>query len=917
MNGARSAGGIGRRAFLRLYSVSLEMLASGDRDLRRDMTLAAAALIDHARQNRGKIEAARVAWGCLADVPRRALAGRRSGARRPEARRPMTRRDSMTAGDAGPGLTPPRRRGGSRPGHDLLQDIRFALRTLTRRPGISLVIVIGLAVGIGANTAIFSVVNTVLRRPLPFRDGHRLVRIYHVRDNRPPYISLRPHVFNEIEESARFFESIVAQRYTSMTLATDEGPERIAGLGVTTGWLDALGIDPVIGRGFTADEAARGRDSRVVVVSHGFWQRRAGGDRDFVGSSIRLDGETYVVVGVLPPGFAFPYENQLWFPLDLRREPDARWGLNVQARLGPEVSLEQARAELDTLGRRIQERYPESNRGMDLTAIPTREVLLGDQSGLVIALMAAVGFVLLIVCANVGSLLLARSVNRQRELAIRSALGAGRGRQIRQLLTESLVLAGLGGIGGLAVASWGNRFLGALVPGRMANVIDGIPVDPTVVAFSLAATAAAGIFFGMPLAVRASSVDPQEYLRSATRQGGFSGSHRMLDAFVVAELALAIILLTGASQMIGNFRALHDVDLGYDPDGLITMNVSLDGESYDSAQERAAFAAAVTGSLSAVPGVTGAGATTILPTRSGNFLARIEIEGRSVDPESGIVVNHRLVTPGFLPALGVPLLEGRGFRDDDRDDTVQVVAISQSMARRYWPGESPIGKRTRNVNPEADGRWLTIVGVVGDLKEFYDIPDTWYLPYTQHAGLGQASGLVLTVRTEGVPQSILGALQAAVWEVDRGLALFDVATVEELHGESLAGQRFGALLVTVFAAFGVIVAAFGLYSLTAYAVGRRRQEIGVRVALGARPADVLAEVMRWGLRVALLGVPIGLGGAIVLARSMRSFVTDVGPVGPLTLFGVTLILLAAGAVACWVPARRAMRLDPAQVLRAD
>ncbi len=570
----------------------------------------------------------------------------------------------------------------------LWQDLKYAGRMLAGKRGFTLVVVMTLALGIGANTAIFSVVNAVLMRPLPFRDGDRMVRIYTTRDNSPPYISLRPRTFLAVEEQGQFFESTVAQRFTNWTLRTPEGPERIIGISVSEDWLRTLGVVPVLGRGFTPEEAAEGQASRVVVISHGFWKRRLGSDPDVLGRIVTLNDDTYTIVGVMPSGFQYPYDSEVWTPMDLRANAGAVWGLNAQARLKPGVTLEEALVELETLSPHLAQEIPEELQGMELTLRPTRRVLLGDNSNLVLALAAAVGFVLLIACANVGNLLLARSVARQKELAIRTALGASRSRQVRQLMTESVLLGLLGGIAGLAIATWSAEFLTVLIPGRMTQVLGEIPIDGSVLGFTLLASVFTGFLFGLAPALRASRPNLQELMKEGGRSSGGAASHRLLGALVVSEVALALVLLAGAGLMIRNFERLRAIDLGYATD-VVTLTVPLESSpGYNEASSRIQFVRQVEQELEALPGVQGAGVTCIFPSSRGNFLAAIEIDGRPLDPNQSLIINHRLVSPGFLPALGVPLRQGRHFTEADREGSQPVAIISDALAKKYFPGRS-------------------------------------------------------------------------------------------------------------------------------------------------------------------------------------------------------------------------------------
>ncbi len=797
----------------------------------------------------------------------------------------------------------------------LWQDLKYAARMLAAKRGFTLVVVLTLALGIGANTAIFSVVNAVLMRPLPFRDGDQMVRIYSTRDNSPPYISLRPRTFLAIQEQGKFFESAVAQRFTNWTLRTPEGPERIVGIAVSEDWLRTLGVEPVLGRGFTSDEAAEGQASGVVVISHGFWERRFGADPQTLGQTVTMNDETYTIVGVMPPGFQYPYDSEVWTPMDLRANAGAVWGLNVQARLKPGISVEAALAELETLSPHLAQEIPQELQGMELTVRPTRQVLLGDNSNLVLALAAAVGFVLLIACANVGNLLLARSVARQKELAIRTTLGASRFRQVRQLMTESVLLGLVGGIAGLGIAAWSTEFLTVLIPGRMTQVLGEIPIDGSVLGFTLVASVFTGFLFGLVPALRASRPNLQELIKEGGRSSGGAASHRLLGALVVSEVALALVLLAGAGLMIRNFERLQALDLGYATD-VVTLTVPLESSlGYNEASSRIQFVRQVEQEMEALPGVQEAGVTCIFPSSRGNFLAAIEIDGRPVDPNQSLIINHRLVSSGFLPTLGVPLLQGRHFTEADREGSQPVAIISEALAKKYFPGDDPIGKRLRSQRSDADTPWLNVVGVVGDVKEFYDVTETWYLPYAQNADRRFANQLVFTVRS-AVP-GIADGLRRAVWAVDPALPVFGTATVEEMYADSLTEQKFGTFMWAFFAAFGLLMAAMGIYGVMSYAVNERTREIGIGIALGAEPGQVLRSILRRGAQLALGGVGIGLVAAMALTRYLRSMLTEVGSTDPVVFASVSLLLVLVALAACYVPAHRATKVDPIEALRSE
>ena len=794
----------------------------------------------------------------------------------------------------------------------LLHDLRFALRSLRARPLFALGVLLTLAVGIGANTAMFSVADTVLRRPLPFADDHELVRVYLMRNGQPPWLSPQAPVLNAVRDRAVSFESVAGQRFTNVTLRTADGPARVVAGGLSEGWLETLGIEPMLGRGFTLQEERQGRASGVLLASHAFWQDRFGGSADLLGSTVVLDDAPYTVVGILPEGFAYPYANELYFPLDTRSGEGGAWGFNIQARLRDGTSLESALDELRQLSVQLRTDLDNFGPEFELTAIPIRRVLLDDQDDLVRGLFAAVGFLLLIACANVASLLLARSTARRREFALRAALGASRGRQVRQLVTESLVLSLAAGGLGLVIAAWTRDSLRALFPGRLANVVAEVPMDGGVFAFAMIASVLTGLLSGLPLSYRRSDVEPARVLRSGGRGGASRTELRWLDVFVVGELALVMTLLCGAGGMVAGLTRLASADLGFDSAGVYTLSVSLEGERYAEPERRRRFVSETLEALLGAMNVEAAGATTIFPSaRRGNYLAGIHAPGA---PDDVLQVNDRLVTPGFLETLSVPLLRGRLLDAADDETAAPVAVLSRRGAGVLFPDTDPIGAQITDVGQP--GAPFTVVGVVEDVAEQYEVEATVYRPYAQHADRGQATNLVLTTRARNRGTDVIRAVRDAVWSVDPALPVFEPATATELHAETLAGRRFGTWLISGFAAAGLVLGVLGLYGLVALSVARRHAEIAVRMALGARPGAVVGAIVGAALRRAAIGAAIGTVGAFAALRAGASLLGSFGGLEPLVLIVVTVLLGGACLLASWIPARRAARLDPGTVLRA-
>lgn len=794
----------------------------------------------------------------------------------------------------------------------MFQDLRFGARRILRSPVVAISIVLSLALGIGANVAIFSVFSTALLRPLPFEDDSRLTRVYLIPDKGDERISLRPEVFLPLRDEARSFQSVVGQRFMSLGFETEEGPERVVAIGVTEGWSSTLGIEPQLGRPFSADEEAGGLSSGVVLISHGTWQRRFGGDEGILGKQVSLGGGAYSVVGVMPRGMAYPYAAEFWLPMRVAADQLGPWGLNVPARIAPGVSLEAANDELALLSDRL-----DLDEGMTLRAVPIREVLLRDDERPLLLLLAAVGFLLVIVSVNIANLLLAESLSRDREFAVRTTLGAGRLRQIRQLLTESLILALLGGALGLLVAWWVRDLLVPLLPTRVAQLTGGVTMDTRVLTFSLAVVVGTTAIVGLAPAIRASRREPQELLQGGGGATRSAASGWMGRAFIVAQVALCLVLLAGAGSIRRDLRALSELDLGYEREGLQTLSVNLSGEKYTAGPGRLSFVEQVLTRMEAIPGVERAGSTNVFPSERGNFLAQIEIEGRELRTDEPNLVNHRFVSAKFLEAMGIPILHGRDLNGADGDDTLPVAVVSQSLAERYWPGETAVGKLVRNARQGGEAEWLTVVGVASDIHEFYETVDTWYLPLAQHGDHPLASRITFVTRAPRGQEGIAAQMRQAVRSVDSTIPVFQQDSASEIYAESLEGQVFATRLTAAFALIGLLVAAIGVYASMAFDVGERSREIAIRMALGGSPRRILLGVLRRGVIVVGLGVGLGLLGSVSLRGWLQGLLAGASSVELGTFLWAAVVLSIVGMVAAYVPARRVLRVDPQVELRAE
>ncbi|HZI17771.1 MAG TPA: ABC transporter permease [Pyrinomonadaceae bacterium] len=807
---------------------------------------------------------------------------------------------------------------------DIWQDLRYGLRTLAKNPGFTAVAVIALALGIGANSAIFSVVNTVLLRPLPYKDPDRLVVVWEDR-SKNGYPRDTPAAGNYVDwrDQNQVFEGMAAVANQSFNLTGSGEPERIDGRNVSAGLFPLLGVEPQLGRGFLPEEDQPGA-GRVVVLSHGLWQRRFGADPSIVGRELTLNGVSHTVVGVMPAGFQFPTpEDQLWVPIAFTSQEAANRGrhyLQVFARLKPGVGMEQAQAEMNTISARLQQQYPNTNTNVGAAIVPLHEQLVGDIRPALLLLLGAVGFVLLVACANVANLLLARAAARQKEVALRVALGANRARLLRQFLTESVLLALLGGAVGLLLALWGVNLLRAFMPEGVSQA-RAVAVDARVLGFTLLVSVLTGLAFGLVPALQASRFNLNETLKEGGRDaaGGRRGG-RVRSALVVMEVAVSLVLLIGAGLLINSFLRLRSVDPGFHTENLLTMKVVLPQTKYPDQARRTAFYNELLERVRSLPGVKSAAVATNLPlTFKGNAIG-VSIEGQP-DPGPGQrpSVVTRVISPDYFRTMGIQLSQGRQFGDHDRVDSPAVAVISETAARRFWPGEDPLGKRlTPGAAASADpDDWITVVGVARDVRQFEldaEPKPQMYLSY-QQASFFEPRDLV--VGTEVEPLSLAGAVRQAVWSVDRDQPVSDIRSMEDILSASVARQRFSTLLLAVFAGVALVLAAVGVYGVMSYTVAQRTREIGIRLALGAQRRDVLRLAVGQALRLVLIGVAVGLAGALMLTRVMSSLLYGVSATDPATLIAVPLILAGVALLASYIPARRATRVNPLIALRYE
>jgi putative ABC transport system permease protein len=800
-------------------------------------------------------------------------------------------------------------------------DARYALRMLRKNPGFTAIVVTTLALGIGVNTAIFSLVDGILLRPLPYEQPERLVRL--VQSQRQLGLdawNLSQASFVALRDNTHSLEAVAAYSTSGANLTGDGDPERIAIGNVSSDFFKVIGLPPVLGRTFRPGEDTPGNNG-VCVISYGFWQRRFAGEPGIIGRSLNLNSNTNEVVGVMPAGFSFPrLETEIWIPLAINPTRSAPYFLRAIGRLAPGVSPAEAETETTAVLWNYARQHPDISesripldQGSALKTIvsPLQEVMVGNTRKPLLILLAAVGLVLLIACANVANLLLARATSRVREIAVRFALGATPARVARQLLTESLVLAFIGAAAGVMLAWLGVRMLDRMPTDGIPR-IDAVTIDGRVLAFTAGLAVLTGVLFGLMPALRAYRMG----MVAGMHEGGRGGtrSRRSNSALVAAQFALSFVLLIGAGLLLKSFQRLQSVELGFNPENLLTMSVSLPARKYSKPEQSLQFYQSLIDRLRSLPGVRAAGLTTGLPFggdgNSDNFI----VEGHEpATGDEGVQGQLSAMTPGTLQAMGIPLLRGRDFLESDRSDTQPVAIVDETLARMYWPDGDAVGKR---IETTGDMQWMTIVGVAGGIKES-DLAER--LQPHIYGPIAQSPWQVakLVIRTEGAPTSTIGAVRTSVSALDPDIPVYAIRSMTEVIGRTLNSQRLMNLLLTSFSVLALLLAAVGIYGTMSLYVGSRKNEFGIRLALGAQPGVLLRLVLREGMLLIAAGIAIGVGGALVLTRAIASLLFEVSPTDPVVFTGVPLLLVFVALAACFVPARRASRVDPMVALRCE
>lgn len=810
----------------------------------------------------------------------------------------------------------------------LLQDLGYAWRMLRKNPGFTVVAVLTLALGIGANTAIFSLVNSVILKPLPYKDAERLVIIWEQNPHRGWYQNIVSMAnFLDWRRQNHVFTDLAAIDPTSFNLAGGAGePVEIGGERVTANLFSLLGVQPLRGRAFLSEEDKPG-SAPVAVLNYGLWQRRYGGDPALIGKRISLDGESYTVVGVMPAGFSdvyttyFAVNAQVWVSgLDLRPNGRTNHAYLALGRLKPGVSLAQAQAEMDAIARGIEQQDPE-NKGWGVELLSLHDQVVKYSRPALLVLLAAVALVLLIACANLTNLLLARAAGREREIALRTALGANRVRLIRQLLTENLLLAMLGGGLGIVLAAWGTTALVALTPPILLQMSPGLEsagISSRVLCYSLGLALTTGLLFGLLPAYGTSKTDLNESLKEGSRNCTESSrSHRVRGALVVTEFALAVALLVGAGLMIRTLAHLHQVDLGFNPDNVVTLRVPLRGPRYKEPARQVEFFQQLVARIEALPGVRSASVSRGLPMEGWAGMEFFTQENPNPPPGEQPDANYLVVSPHYFHTMGIPLRKGRAFTDADTRSSEQVVIVSEELARKHWPGQDAIGKRLR-AGDEAELPWRTIVGIAGNVRtqgqDVRFVPEL-YIPLTQYPWALEPRDVV--VRAASNPAGLTSAVRREIAALDKDQPVSDVRTLDHVAGEPVAQRQFLMVLLGVFAGLALALAAVGIYGVMTYSVAQRTHEIGIRMALGAEQRDVLKLIVARGLALAVVGVAAGLVAAFTLSRLMASLLYGVRPGDPATLAIVCLTLVAVALAASYIPARRATKVDPMVALRYE
>ncbi|HET6199512.1 MAG TPA: ABC transporter permease [Candidatus Acidoferrales bacterium] len=804
----------------------------------------------------------------------------------------------------------------------LIQDARYGLRMLGKNPGVTMLAVLALALGIGANAAIFSVADPLLLRPEPFPNLGRLALVFNKVGTLTDENSMYAPDYEAIRSQSTSFEQFAAHFGNSANLTGQGDPERVQAEKITTNFFDTLGVQPILGRGFTAENGTLGRDGEVVL-SYGLWQSKFGGDPKVIGEKTEINGRSYTIAGVMGKDFNYPVATDLWEPIAFTAANKTDRTNNYLLPVGllkPGVSVSRAAAELAGIGQQLAKEFPRSNKEMGIRVVPFRTYATDELThNFMLLLLAAVGFVLLIACANVANLQLARVAGREREIAVRAALGASRWRVVRQLLTESVILALGGAAAGLLLAQWAVGLIVAHMPAELSQYVAGwnrIALDWRAVAYTVTIAVVAGIIAGLAPALGHSRPDLSDGLKEGGRGGSGRASHRLRSVLVVAEVAASLVLLVGAGLLVKGFRALLGANEQFAPQSLLTMNIALPMAKYSDQEKQAAFYQQALEQMATIPGVESASVATALPDSDTFSYHPFTGEGKAWTQDTGHIALAESISANYFRTLHLPLLRGREFTDSDGPKGQRVAIINRSMAERYWPGEDAIGKRIKQGRPDLKNPWLTIVGIVADAKYnpyFSTANSAVYVPYAQDANMTAA----FLLRTKGEPLSFIPAVRAKIRAVDTEQPIYEPKTLARLTYEELIGISYIAAMMAALGLIALVLAASGVYGVMAHSVTERTHEIGIRLALGAQPKQVLRWIAERGIRLAAIGLGIGLLLAFAMARLLASLLFGVSATDPVIFIGIPSLLAIVAIAACYLPARRAMRVDPIVALRYE
>lgn len=816
--------------------------------------------------------------------------------------------------------------------NNLWQDLKYGARMLVKKPGFAFVAIITLALGIGASTAIFSVVNALLLRQLPYKNADRLVMLWDKNERLQlgiEHLPVSAYHFLSWRDMSQSFDEVSALSAESLTMTGAGDPERISCARVSGNFFRLMGVDPIAGRVINDDDDRPGA-AKVVVVSYGLWQTRFGSDEELVGKSLTLDGNSYTVIGIALKGFQFPRHKEmpahvsdspqtdLWVPIAFTDEQIERRGdhnLSVIARMKPGITTDQAQAEMNTVAARLVEQEP-GNEGYTVAVLSLNDQVVGPVRPALIVLLAAVGFLLLIACANVANLLLARSATRQREIAVRIALGATRWRIIRQLLAEATMLSIMGGIAGVLLNLWGIELLLNLASEALPRIGE-IATDTRVLLFTVIISMATGILCGIVPAIQSSGAALSEIIKDGAKGVTGFGSRKTLNALVTAEVALSLVLLIGAGLTMKSFVRLLEINPGFDPDQVITTSIFLSGEKYSGDQPQAAFFKEAVERISALPNVKSVAATSGLPLSGAENAGSFVIEGKPAPrPTETPLVDRRVITPDYFLTMGIPLLKGRSFTEADDANAQKVLIVSESWIRRYMPDEEALGQRVKLGRADSDRPWLTIVGIVGDVKHTSidsEMRPHIYWPQAQRP----SAGMTIVIKSSSDPATVISAVRNEIWSIDRNQPVGDVKVMEQYVSDSLSRRRLNMTLLGIFAALALLLATVGIYGVMSYTVTQRTREIGIRIALGANSSDVIRLVTGQGMIPAVMGIVLGIAASMGLTRSISSLLYGVSANDPLIFTGVAILLTLIALLASYIPARRATRVDPMIALRQE